>query len=986
MVNKVEGNSTSDKKEETTDTSKSDEDIEEDAKKLYNAFYAHNLAAEQDQRGLTEKESQDVVSRIYKSSNSNKFVFKSNNVEIYVNDASIIETAFTGKLSDDLVYSLTQNISLNGSAKSWTGAYPFGFVKIIKDGNSFEDDESLTEEEKKIAKYLDEKYPALGETNIRVLLQKYKSNDGSVTVEWDENGEVRSVYIDPNLLSTWGINGEVGNEIIEEEGERIKFSELGGILLEPVFALINFVADAVMSNLDTIMTEGDASFSSVAGLGIMQENAVPQQSGKTYETYTVDMEKLNVVGDVQYPNIRYTPEEIFLGKIDLLSIDFISGKNYEGDTNQSSGWLEIRKVISQWYQVLRMVAIIGLLSVLIYTGIKVMISANAKDKAKYKEWIMNWLMAAAILFSMHIIMAFIVSVTGEFSKLIGNSSKGILINGSSASNLIGLVRFMIQADDFYIKIGYEVMYIALIWYTLKFTFVYLKRVLNMAFLTLIAPIVALTYTLDKINDGKAQGFEMWLKEYIFNALLQPMHCILYYVLVGSAVQLAAANPIYGIVVLAFMAEAEKLLKKIFGFDKASGGTVGGMAGAFAAGAVASNIAKMAKGIGGGKGGNGNKGADGVSGNSIYDNPKALDNGDEKAKDDALFSGNNGDNGSNANDDESDKTAQQRMFDADEENGEFDDDPAYREQMAREAYGEQDGNNMTDEERREMLREQGWSEEDINDTLGAPPQQSTQAPIHQVANNNTQNNKKRSKFAKGAKAVVKKLAKPVWDADHGAAYNGWRLARKVGRAALGASLGIGAAAVQAGISITDGKYSPFETIASFTGGYAAGNRLEKGVGNGISGLAETYREGRDEGDKEAIMKRAQARWAERDDVIKYNKKYNSEERKDIINVQKQLLEQGITDPKEMDKCIKYMKESGVKMNNASPDDIRKARVSHDFSSELSDYGINPFKADDVQKYKATMTKGLSDKDRIAKERLIDNKMNAVREYRTANKPK
>ena len=139
----------------------------------------------------------------------------------------------------------------------------------------------------------------------------------------------------------------------------------------------------------------------------------------------------------------------------------------------------------------------------------------------------------------------------------------------------------------------------------------------MAFLTLIAPIVALMYPLDKINDGNAQSFNMWLKDYIFNALLQPMHLILYYVLLGSAVGVAAANPIYGIVVLTFLSEAERLLKKFFGFEKAGGGTVGGMAGAFAAGAIASNIKNIAKfGAGGGS-----KGGSGDDKNEALNSPK-----------------------------------------------------------------------------------------------------------------------------------------------------------------------------------------------------------------------------------------------------------------------------------------------------------------------------------------------------------------------------
>ena len=82
----------------------------------------------------------------------------------------------------------------------------------------------------------------------------------------------------------------------------------------------------------------------------------------------------------------------------------------------------------------------------------------------------------------------------------------------------------------------------------------------MTFLTIIAPLVALTYPIDKMNDGKAQAFNAWFKEYIFNLLIQPMHLIIYTVLVGSAMEFASKNIIYVVVCLGFMVPAEKLLR------------------------------------------------------------------------------------------------------------------------------------------------------------------------------------------------------------------------------------------------------------------------------------------------------------------------------------------------------------------------------------------------------------------------------------------
>ena len=146
----------------------------------------------------------------------------------------------------------------------------------------------------------------------------------------------------------------------------------------------------------------------------------------------------------------------------------------------------------------------------------------------------------------------------------------------------------------------------------------------MAFLTIIAPLVAMTYPIDKMNDGKAQAFNAWLKEYIFTALLQPFHLIIYTVLVGSALNLATQNILYSILVIAFIGPAEKLLRKFFGFDKASTPGTLSQAGAMFGGAAAWNMLK--KGVrfiadkrGGGK--SGSSGGNGVrtrGGNAVED--------------------------------------------------------------------------------------------------------------------------------------------------------------------------------------------------------------------------------------------------------------------------------------------------------------------------------------------------------------------------------
>lgn len=133
----------------------------------------------------------------------------------------------------------------------------------------------------------------------------------------------------------------------------------------------------------------------------------------------------------------------------------------------------------------------------------------------------------------------------------------------------------------------------------------------MIFLTLISPVVALTYPIDKINDGSAQGFNKWFREYIFNLLLQPLHLLLYFILVSSAFDLAASNYIYSTVAIAFMIPAEKLLRSLFGFEKAqTSGMVSAAAGGALAMAAIKGIGKIGKGKSAGRGSEKSGGSDG----------------------------------------------------------------------------------------------------------------------------------------------------------------------------------------------------------------------------------------------------------------------------------------------------------------------------------------------------------------------------------------
>ena len=101
------------------------------------------------------------------------------------------------------------------------------------------------------------------------------------------------------------------------------------------------------------------------------------------------------------------------------------------------------------------------------------------------------------------------------------------------------------------------------WYILKFFITYAKRFLSVGLLIIISPLISVTYAIDKIGDGRAQGFEMLIKELIVNIFIQPLHLVIYIVFIYTANEIAKTAPILAIIFLASLSRVEKIVKNVF---------------------------------------------------------------------------------------------------------------------------------------------------------------------------------------------------------------------------------------------------------------------------------------------------------------------------------------------------------------------------------------------------------------------------------------
>lgn len=830
----------------------------------------------------------------------------------------------------------------------------------------------------------------------------------------------------------------------------ISSASIGGILFKPIKDILLVIADGVMSIIQAMIygTNLSVSFltikhkdewqSAAAGIlaGIATAVALvaavvaaPFTGGlslgiiigiaatSAFAGYVVTQVTANAIPPTfKLPIFLLTPEAIFANEVPLLDVNFFSetrdglitdadGNKYIETITQTgqkikmkSTALELRPTISKWYFTLRNLAIVALLSILVYIGIRILISSSADDKAKYKQRMVDWLVAMCLLFFMHYIMAFAVKMTEEITKAVnsvndpyyitfgdsdsklkdykyeagsGDSEGEYIFNVSDGlgktlhdnniitdcngkyifmwpTNLTGKARIELQLeptedlteDDIEMRqFGYTVIYLALVMYTILFLFRYLKRVVMLAFLTIIAPLMAMTYPLDKLQDGSAQGFNTWLKEYIFNLLIQPVHLILYTVLIGASMDLIADNIVFALAALGFILQAEKILRKFFGFEKAS--TVAG--GSALGGALAmQGINQMSKLLG--KGGKGGKSGGGENGNNGETNPK-LRTADKGKNTNALLDKDREEQNARGNIDAADEllneatTPEDRAWlEAERAENEAVLNPVNeteRDRIAREK-AEVMNSDLSDEEKQRKLEEiresdtrgiggvaLDWAKDKYQ---GSKLEHGIQGVTGAIRN-------RRDAIGSKVGSVVRKIPKPLRNTaktiGKGIRYIAPKAARFATKAAVKGTL-MGAGAIAAGTAglVSDDFSNVFKYGAAGIGaGSLAGsgiNAIPDGVdsiagniSNGLNGLYEaTHTEDESEARQNRILDKQALRDPER--IRKYQEKLKvskKEARRIMKEEAQKYREAGVTD----DKLI-------IKAMKASEDDFGVDRAS------------------------------------------------------------
>ena len=278
----------------------------------------------------------------------------------------------------------------------------------------------------------------------------------------------------------------------------------------------------------------------------------------------------NIGGNVQLKTsskANVTIENIVYNKIPILDINFFDFEQAGGAVVDEDGIIYlIKENVAMWYYIFRIIAILIMLLALIYLGIKMAISTVAEKKAVYKEMLLSWLVGFIIVFAINYIMFAIIHINESFiSWLIPEYEDGTEI---SLYETVRTKAYSLKATTGFAGM---IMYIMLVYYSIRFLIMYFKRFLTVTILALMSPFVAVSYAIEKINKNGKGGdiYGNWFKDFLYSVIIQGIHALIYTLFVSMALKLTETS-IVGIFVaflfLGFMVRVDKIVRRIFGLD------------------------------------------------------------------------------------------------------------------------------------------------------------------------------------------------------------------------------------------------------------------------------------------------------------------------------------------------------------------------------------------------------------------------------------
>lgn len=360
------------------------------------------------------------------------------------------------------------------------------------------------------------------------------------------------------------------------------------IITKPLTSMLMGVLDGVNAMLSTLFAldfkykkdQAEADGSKIAAI----PETDPASNDDTTKNIFKEIDKKLDDCDDKYYKYLLSPEDIFSNNVQITNANIFSS-TFDNDGNNKTTskfnlfnhlMKQLKQATAGLYYITRNLAIVILLCLLIYTGIRIVLASNiASEKAKWKMYLTDWLKALALVMFVHIIMIgiFYLSevITAGLRETFGKTIVSTVRNNfdkTSAFDLVG-------------DIVYLIMYGYLTYMTIVFLIAYFKRLFYIIVMIIVAPVISSLYALGK--EGKTR-FNKWFKEFTMGVMVQPFQLLIYSILflipiktmTGSGITFADGTAfeqnfgtidtqIFALIAMSMIRPIEKFMRNIFGF-------------------------------------------------------------------------------------------------------------------------------------------------------------------------------------------------------------------------------------------------------------------------------------------------------------------------------------------------------------------------------------------------------------------------------------
>lgn len=261
-------------------------------------------------------------------------------------------------------------------------------------------------------------------------------------------------------------------------------------------------------------------------------------------------------------------------------------------------------------------------------GIRIILVSTADKKARFKQFLVDWVKGVAILFLFpyvirytillnHAIVTYIdvkkndvfkddsqtededifkknsTSISADTKDL--NAVHNVDISADDVTEMIENGNYMDQmlgmAKDTK-KLSYAICWFIMLIQLVQFWIIYMMRLIKVIFLIAIFPLVTISYAIDKIGDGKSQAFDHWFKEFVLEVFAQTFHAVNYVIIMGIVFEFADSNYFLAIIGITYVSKGSDIIRSLFA--QMRGGGAGGPMSPVASLAKAKMLTKGAK--------------------------------------------------------------------------------------------------------------------------------------------------------------------------------------------------------------------------------------------------------------------------------------------------------------------------------------------------------------------------------------------------------